>query len=49
MTYEPRKLNKNEVKYPIHNRELLAIVHCLESWRCYLEGLSDIMVLTDHK
>ena len=47
--YESRKLTDTEQRYPIHDKELLAIYHCCKKWRCYLEGMPSIKVLTDHK
>jgi len=31
-------LNKVERNYEIHNREMLAIIRCLDEWRHLLEG-----------
>ena len=38
-----------EQNYPIHDKELFAIVHALKKWRCYLEGIKHLTILTDHK
>ncbi|CAI7793637.1 unnamed protein product [Closterium sp. NIES-54] len=48
ITYESRKLHLPEKNYPIHDREMLAIVHAFKVWRCYLTG-ADVTVRTDHK
>ncbi|GJP67615.1 hypothetical protein CLOP_g24415, partial [Closterium sp. NIES-67] len=48
IAYESRKLNQAERNYPIHEKELLAIVHAFKVWRCYLTGV-DVTVRTDHK
>jgi len=37
-----------ELNYPIHEKELLAIVHALKVWRVYLEG-HHFKIITDHK
>ncbi|CAI7751507.1 unnamed protein product [Closterium sp. NIES-54] len=37
-----------ERKFPIHDKEMLAIIHAFKSWRCYLVG-ADVTVRTDHK
>ena len=31
-------LNKVERNYEIHDREMLAIVKCLDNWKCLLKG-----------
>ena len=33
-----KSLNKAERNYEIHDREMLAIVRCLDEWRHMLEG-----------
>ncbi|GJP85107.1 hypothetical protein CLOP_g15203 [Closterium sp. NIES-67] len=38
ITYESRKMNQAERNYPVHDKELLAIVHAFKVWRCYLMG-----------
>ncbi|GJP49384.1 hypothetical protein CLOM_g8601 [Closterium sp. NIES-68] len=48
ITYELRKLNSAEQSYPVHDKELLAIVHAFKVWRCYLTG-ADVKVRIDHK
>ena len=47
IAYESRKLNSAERNYPIHELELLAVIHALRTWRCYLEG-SKFRVNSDH-
>ncbi|OWY91359.1 Retrotransposon Polyprotein, partial [Phytophthora megakarya] len=42
-----RKLNSAELKYPIHEQEMLAIIHCLKIWRVYLVD-GGCPVKTDH-
>ncbi|CAI7850176.1 unnamed protein product [Closterium sp. NIES-54] len=48
IAYELQKLHPLEKNYPIHDREMLAIVHAFKVWRCYLTG-ADVTVWTDHK
>ena len=36
-----------ERKYPVHEKELLAVIHALRTWRCYLEGRK-CRLITDH-
>ena len=33
-----KSLNETEINYEIHNKEILAIIRGLESWRHLLEG-----------
>jgi len=47
LAYESRKLQPAEVRYPTGEQELLAVVHALKVWRCYLEG-PKFIVVTDH-
>ena len=47
LAYESRKLRPAEVNYTTGEQELLAVVHALKIWRCYLEG-PHFTVVTDH-
>ena len=47
IAYESRRLGPAESKYHPGELELLAVVHALKIWRCYLEGLH-FVVITDH-
>ena len=47
VVYESRKLSLAEQNYPIHEKELLAIVHAIRLWCIYLEG-KRFTVITDH-
>jgi len=43
-------LNEAEKNYKIHDKEMLAIIQCLEAWRHFLEGAKDwFEIWTDHK
>ena len=33
-----KSLNTMEQNYKIHDKEMLAVIRCLEAWRHYLEG-----------
>jgi hypothetical protein len=48
VAYESRKLKPAEQNYATHEREMLAAIHCLRVWRCYLQG-ADFQLHTDHK
>ena len=49
IAYWSRKLRGPEVRYEVHDSELLAIVEAFRHWRQYLEGSRHtIRVLTDH-
>jgi len=38
IAYISKLLNEAEKNYEIHNKEMLAIIRCLEAWRNFLEG-----------
>jgi hypothetical protein len=45
-----KKMLDAETRYPVHEQELLAIIHSLSTWRHYLHGAKfKIIVKTDHK
>jgi len=45
-----KSLNTIEWNYEIHNKEMLAVIRCLEAWRYYLEGVKlEFEIWTDHK
>ena len=45
-----KQLSAAERNYTVGEQELLAVVHAMRTWRCYLEGVSADMftVVTDH-
>ncbi|KAL0434183.1 UNVERIFIED_CONTAM: hypothetical protein Slati_2752600 [Sesamum latifolium] len=47
VAFESRKLKDVELHYSVHEKELLAVVHCLRLWRHYLLG-SPFVVKTDN-
>jgi hypothetical protein len=47
VAFASRKLSSAERNYPVHERELLAIVYALREWRSYLHG-SRFVIKTDH-
>jgi len=45
-----KSLSDTERNYEIHDKEMLAIVRCLEAWRHFLEGaVVKFKIWTDHK
>ncbi|GJP71852.1 hypothetical protein CLOP_g2648 [Closterium sp. NIES-67] len=48
IAHESRRMQSAERSYPIHDKEMLAIVHTFKIWRCYLTG-ANVTVQTDHK
>ena len=45
-----KSLSDIERNYEIHNKEMLAVIRCLEVWRHFLEGTTTkFKVWTDHK
>ena len=45
-----KSLNATERNYEIHDKEMLAVIRCLEAWRHYLEGAKlEFEIWTDHK
>jgi len=50
VAYISKLLNETERNYEIHDKEILAVIQCLETWRHFLEGAKGkFEVWTDHK
>ena len=50
VAFHSRKLQDAETRYPIHDKELLAIVDAFHVWKVYLEGTKyQVQVMSDHK
>lgn len=47
LAYESKKLSEAEKGYSVQERELLAVLHALRVWRCFIDG-STYTVYTDH-
>ena len=48
--FHSRKINKHEIDYEIHDKELLAITSVFKEWSRYLEGaINKINIYTDHE
>lgn len=44
-----RRLSPPEYNYPIHDKEMLAIIRCLDTWSAELRSCGTFTVLTDHR
>ena len=50
VAYISKLLNKAERNYEIHDKEMLAIIRCLEAWWHFLEGAKgQFKIWTDHR
>ncbi|KAF6783741.1 reverse transcriptase domain protein [Colletotrichum sojae] len=49
VAFHSQKLSPAEYNYPIHDKELLAVLACLRAWRAELRSVGSFKVLTDHK
>ncbi len=47
MAFESKKLNKMERRWPTHEKEMWAVIHCLKTWGHYI-GSKDVVVWTDN-
>ena len=47
VAYFSKKLNPTESNYPIHDKEMLAIIRCIRKWRTELVG-QHFKVWSDH-
>ena len=48
IAYESRRFSSAERNYDTTDREMVAIIHALRTWRCYLEG-TQFHIKCDHK
>ena len=45
-----KKLSGPALNYPVHDKELIAIIEVFREWRPYLSGITyEVQVFTDHK
>ena len=50
VAYISKLLNETERNYEIHDKEMLAVIRCLEAWRHFLEGAKGkFEIWSDHK
>ena len=48
IAYESRKMQPAERNYPAHDREMLAVIHCMRVWRHHLQGPHPVLIRTDN-
>ncbi|MGC0591399.1 Ty3/Gypsy family RNase HI domain-containing protein, partial [Salmonella enterica] len=48
VAFHSKKNAPAECNYPIHDKELLAIIRCLEQWDAELRSVKSFTILTDH-
>jgi hypothetical protein len=49
VAFYSKKCLPAEVNYPIYDKELLAIVRCLQEWHSMLRSVKSFTILSDHK
>jgi hypothetical protein len=49
VAYYSKKCLPAKINYPIHDKELLAIIRCLEKWHSMLRSVKIFTILSDHK
>lgn len=50
VAYFSERLSSTEANYPIHDKEMLEIVSCLQEWQAELKSVSKpFVILSDHK
>ncbi|KAI0999983.1 hypothetical protein K3495_g8215 [Podosphaera aphanis] len=49
VAFHSQKLNPAERNYPIHDKEMLAIIKCLEQWDAEQRSCPGFTILTDHR
>jgi hypothetical protein len=47
VAFESKKLSETERKWPTHEKEMWAVIHCLKTWGHYI-GSKDVVVWTDN-
>jgi hypothetical protein len=47
VAFESKKLNEMEQRWPTHEKEMWAMIHCLKTWGHYI-GSKDVVVWTDN-
>jgi hypothetical protein len=47
VAFESKKLNETEQRWPTHEKEMWAVIHCLKTWGHYI-GSKDVVVWTNN-
>jgi hypothetical protein len=47
MAFESKKLSETEPRWPTHEKEMWAVIHCLKTWGHYI-GSKDVVMWTDN-
>lgn len=47
VAFTSRKMKPAEINYPVHEKELLAVIHAVKYWKMYIAG-KPVKVFTDH-
>jgi hypothetical protein len=47
VAFERKKLSEMERRWPMHEKEMWAVIHCLKTW-CHYIGSKDVVVWTDN-
>jgi len=47
VAFESKKLNETERRWPAHEKEMWAVIHCLKTWGHYI-GSKDVVVWTNN-
>jgi hypothetical protein len=47
VAFESKKLSETEKRWPTHEKEMWAVIHCLKTWGHYI-GSKDVMVWIDN-
>jgi len=42
-------MKPEETNYPIHDKELLAVIDGIKKWRSELRSVKEFIIITDHK
>lgn len=48
VAFSAKKFDQTQVRWPVREKELYAVVHALRKWRIYLEDLDTFDLFTDH-